>query len=334
MIIKTVESAAAKLSLKKDFKLFARYYFVEKNKETVNFLRNTLIDSYGGRVNNDIYVFDGDFNCYLTPIIKDIQSIGRAHRTIFFLDQYGYSEVSIKALNYIFNMLPKSEVILTFNVDSLIDYLSNTPECQKILNGIDLFYDLEKLHDEKKQKKWRENIQIALYSDFKKKINAKYMTNFFIKSSESSRSYWLLHLSMNPRARDEMQKLHWDFKNHFVSETKTGLKIFPAYDPMKDFNYTKQHSIVFSENDKKDNKIKLLSEIPENLTFKQTPVKSFFLSNINETPATQRMIYDAIQILYENNELDVRSKSGQKKRKGVSINDTDLVSISSQITLF
>lgn len=330
LMIDTIETAASVLSLQKKFKLHSRYYFVEKEPSSAAFLRDQIQEKYKSKLDNSIFVIQDTFQNRINEIISDIKKKGRAHRTIFFLDQYGYSEVSIKVLNKIFRELPKAEVILTFNVDSLIDYMSNTPACQSILDKLNLDFDLASLDEQKKQKRWRENIQFALYKDFKSKTKAGYMTNFFIKSSESTRSYWLLHLSMSPKAKDEMQKLHWQFKNHFVSETKTGLKVFPSYNPKYDIDFTRQSTMTFSSEDEVENKIKLLSEIPQNLSYTPIQAKEFFLKHINDTPATQEMIYNSISDLSRKKEIKLTTKNDNPKKNKDRINDDDLIFIPRQ----
>ena len=295
----------------------------EKEEPFLGFLRKLLIDEgYKNRIDKNIFLINGTFEENITKIIAAIQKRGRRWRSIFLLDQYGYSAVTIETLKNIFLKLPRAEVILTFAVDSMIDYMTNSPECEKMLNNLGLEYDLTSLEEEKQQKKWRSIIQFNLYRQLVESIGAKFFTNFFIKSSESSRSYWLLHLSMHSKARDEMQKLHWSFQNHFVSEGRIGLNML-AYDPYQDVDFTRQPSFSFTEDDKNCAVESLFSEIPTLIPNKGVNVGSFFESQCNYTAATFQMLADALKNLYQENEIVVLNEKGKRKRKGSKIKPND-----------
>ena len=329
IFLRSTEEASFQLSQDREFTLNAEYFFVEKEKPFLNFLRKLLIDEgYKNRIDKNIFLIKGTFEENITEIIAAIQKRGRKWRSIFLLDQYGYSDVTIATLKNIFLQLPQAEVILTFAVDSMIDYMTNSPECEKMLNNLGLEYNLSSLKEEKQQKKWRSAIQFKLYRQLVESVGAKFFTNFFIKSSESSRSYWLLHLSMHSKARDEMQKLHWSFQNHFVSEGRIGLDML-AYDPYQDVDFTKQPSFSFTEEDKERAVESLFSEIPKLITNNEVSVGSFFESQCNNTPATFQMLADALKNLYQENEIVVLNEKGKRKRKGSKIKLKDrLVSLS------
>ena len=82
-------------------------------------------------------------------IINDIKSKSKKNgRSIFILDQYGYKDAPIPVIRKIFLSLKKAEVILTFSIDSLIDYLTeNNP---KVLQNMGLTKEeCERIFDEK-----------------------------------------------------------------------------------------------------------------------------------------------------------------------------------------
>ena len=59
-----------------------------------------------------------------TKIIKFIKQKGTAHRSLFLLDQYGWSDVSFKTIRKIFSELANPEILLTFAVDALINFFN------------------------------------------------------------------------------------------------------------------------------------------------------------------------------------------------------------------
>lgn len=272
----------------------------------------------------------GIFEEKIDRILIEIKKRGRSWRSIFLLDQYGYSAVTIRTLQNIFQNLPFAEVILTFAVDSLIDYMANSTECKNMLQNLGLAYDLSNLENDKQQKNWRSVIQFRLYRELVDNAGARYYTNFFIKSSESTRSYWLLHLSMHSKAKDEMQALHWSLENHFVSEGKAGLNML-AYDPKRDVDFTRQPSFFFNESDKEKNQKALLGQLPALIPSNGISVGEFYNIHCNQTTATFKMICSALQELYLHEEIEVRLMSGKSKKKGSKIDAHDFIKPASQL---
>lgn len=128
-------------------------------------------------------------------VVAHIRRKGTAHRSLFFLDQYGWSDVALKTVREIFGTLNNPEVLLTFAVDALIDFLSEkTPETQALLN-IELDReDVRALTDLRNGDGWRYLIQNGLYRHIRGRTGARFYTPFFIHSVQAHRSYWLLHL--------------------------------------------------------------------------------------------------------------------------------------------
>jgi three-Cys-motif partner protein len=97
-------------------------------------------------------------------ILAHIQKKGTAHRSLFFLDQYGWSDVRLATIRTILGALKNPEILLTFAVDALIDFLSEkTAETQALLN-VDLAReDVRELLGLKDGEGWRYLIQNGLY---------------------------------------------------------------------------------------------------------------------------------------------------------------------------
>ncbi|WP_441001149.1 three-Cys-motif partner protein TcmP [Fodinibius sp. SL11] len=290
-----------------------------------SFIKNDFETPY--KIDNEIIIRRSKFGSELDDIISDIKKRkGRSRRTIFLLDQYGYKKVPVGTINYIFKELPNSEIILTFNVDSMIDYLSDQGVSEKTLDNVGLNYDLTQIRKIKAEKRrWKALIQFALFDDFRDKSSAKHISNLFIKSSNSSRAYWLLHFSMKEIAKNEMEKIHWEYRNHFYSETDKGLRVFSAYDPKKDLKHTGQEEFSFDYNDKIESEEQLIFQIPKYLSYDKITAHKFYLREMDDTPATKEMIYDAIMQLYRLKQIKITTNSGRKKRTDVSLNDDDLI---------
>lgn len=318
----------------KDFQLDAHYYFIDSQQSCTSFLSNQLNSNPGLRARNgkSIHVVNNEFEKTLDKLISQIKSRGKVWRAVFFLDQYGYSQVSIDSIQKIFRELPQAEIILTFYVDYLIDYLTNNEQSQIQLSNLGIDYNLSNLDEEKKQQKWRFTLQHLFYEQITKASSAKHWTNFFVKSSESSKSYWMLHLSTHEKAKDEMQKIHWDTSTHFIGENTHGINML-AYDPKKDSEFTGQATFEFSNTDKIKNHELLLEQIPESLSYSMIQVNNYYKKVCNGTTATQDMIINALKDLSLCNEIEIVKEDGKVLKKGSKINPKYSVRIPRQISI-
>ena len=123
------EVARARLQLagarQKPFLLDAEFVFVEQRRASHDHLRQVLLaDEHGADLGGAVHLLRGSFEEELDGIIARIASRDRAQRCIFVLDQYGYSEVPLGAVRRIMAELANPEIILTFGVDALVNYLS------------------------------------------------------------------------------------------------------------------------------------------------------------------------------------------------------------------
>jgi hypothetical protein len=293
---------------------------------------------YGQRIDKDIFLQCGVFQFHIDEVIAHIKKRrGKAGRCIFLLDQYGWSDVPIFLLQKIFRSLPGAEVILTFAVDAMIDYMNTDTRYIRTMESVG--FDIEITSDilsEKSQKSYRTLDQHKLYRELIKNIRIRHLfhTNFFIKSSESSRSYWLLHFSTHPKARDEMMKLHWKFHNHFVHEGKSGFHML-MYDPRNDGSIIGQTSFSFDALAKQLNEKSLMYDIPESILQDEwIKVEDLFIRECNQTSATLDDMLDVIKSLYEHGEVEVRTEGDREKRKHVPITKTDRIKIPSQLRFF
>jgi three-Cys-motif partner protein len=121
----------------KPFNLDVDYFFIENETEALEYLKSVIRDSpFRSLLREKIHFAHESFLTTVPHIIDFIKKRGRAGRTIFLLDQCGYGEVPLGTIKAILGTLRKAEVILTFAVDSLIDYLSTNEQTQEILKII------------------------------------------------------------------------------------------------------------------------------------------------------------------------------------------------------
>lgn len=294
-----------------------KYVFVEKYKSIYNFLYNEI--KQRGLLDDNVEIINGEFKRNLNDIISYIKRGGKSQRCLFVLDQYGYKDAPIDTVRQIFNNFSKAEVILTFSVDSLIDYLSVKSE--KTLINLGLSKDeAQKLIDTRADNDYsRHKIQPILYKFIVKRTGARFYTPFFITSNVNHKSYWLFHLSSHEKAREEMIKLHWDKQNTFAHYGSAGLNMFVGYDP-------KYQNQLFGFDDiaKKQSLISLCSELPKYICdIKEITFGGLNSKIANTTPATEDMLKESLNESIRCGEIKAVAKNGTQRQKGSSLKKDD-----------
>jgi three-Cys-motif partner protein len=297
------------------------FKFIEKNKNSFLYLKKTLNEF--GFMCDKTQCICGEFGSNLQKIIDEVRSKSKAQRVIFILDQYGYSDAPIRDVNKIFSELKNTEVILTFSVDSLIDYLSesNSP----ILKNLGLTkLQIEELLDAKQDSdSSRATIQPLLYKSIVEQSGAPYFTPFFIKSDVSNRSYWLFHFSSHPTARNEMMKLHWKHQNTFQHFGKPGINMLIGYD-----SEWKHHLFQFDDLAKNESILHLSEELPKLIhsTGRRISFSELYNSIANDTPATAEIIKEALAGPMDSGEISIIGKNEKSRRfKHSTIDNSDYV---------
>ena len=318
----------ANLRRRNGFQLNSNFYFVEQKQQTLEYLKKVVESSPSATGKHErIHYLHGSFSNHLDQIIANIKRKGTAHRTIFLLDQYGYTDVPFSSIRKIFSQLPNAEVILTFAVDWLTHFVNDSPSFTTTLRNLeledrqDLLVNLRVEHDSD----WRAQIQHILHQHFFERSGADCYTPFFIHSVESNRAYWLLHFSKHSTARDAMMELHWEMQNHFEHFGSAGFGML-GHDPRKSSDEN-QLRFSFDADAKTATAEALLVEIPEKLSHHDEliPYRNFFDLNVNNTPATKEMIASAVTQLAKDKELEVLSKTKKRRKPGVKLNDSDLI---------
>ncbi len=296
---------------------------------------NPVVDGKGG-------CLQGDFvSCY-PGILKEIQSEGRKHKVLFLLDQFGYSAVPIQTIQHIFKNLPDAEIILTFAVDWLIDYLSIKPSymerCQKRLNELGMHnVNVEDLFKMKQLGGHsRLLIQDLLSEELSRNCNAKYYTRYFIQTEEkgrqSHRSIWLVHMSQHQVARDEMVKVHWSTANHLschsgyqgIDDRGSQMLGYSTHMDSKLGQFNLEYD--FDENAEKGSIGVLLEQIPHLIWSKDVMTFSDLMSLIaNHTPVSSDIIRKVLQFLLSSKDIEIVSEKGVKRNKTTTVIWSDII---------
>ena len=213
-------------NIRKPYVIHAHVHLIEQNADTCAYLRKVIAETPDASASNTaVSIYQGDFNQKLPDILADIRSRQKKNgRSVFILDQYGWSQVNLEAVKRIFSELPFAEVFLTWMVDNLINFLSEkmvdklNPALQRA--GLGSALTAEQLLAIKNGDSgadgdltWRRAIQSIMAEQIRTVSGATYCTPFYIVPRSSRRGYWLLHLAQHLRANEEMKRIHWENNN-------------------------------------------------------------------------------------------------------------------------
>lgn len=320
----------------------AKFYFVEKLTSNFQYLQHLLQARLpAGRVGHDVHLFHSAFQDVVQPIITDIRQRAGGERAIFLLDQYAYDQVPGPLLNSIFSQIKGAEVILTFNVDSLVSFLSDTaPSRQKLADmGLAEYVDWQGIDRLKASSpaQWRSIIQRNLARGLVESSGAKHYTIFYITPmGNTAWTYWLVHLSNSFKARDVMMELHWQHANHFSHYLEPDLFTL-GYRTNDDAAATRQEGFDLGQAHHFDALASQhcrsgLSEklIPAVYDGSPRPFAQWLETIGSSTPATADMIRQALDPGIRSGDIIARSADGALRTKGTSVKATDVLSASPQ----
>ena len=332
VLLDAVEHAKKLINLKriKPVEFDIEYWFIDKDPRATAFLKQAFIDR--GVQANHLHIVTSTFEEQADRLIEAVQKkTPKAGRSIFVLDQYGYSQVPIPKLHAIFSKLNKAEVLLTFHFDALARYAtSNNLQAaldrlgaQNILEG----HSIEQLKREH-PKGWKAVLQNALYREITSKSGAKFHTPFYIRSSAGSGEFWLLHLSSHAKARDVMTGVHWSLQNQCVHYGQAGIIFKAGYVSAADSTYTKQVGFGFDEDAHALSIRALVNELPEIIEAKGSiEAHELFVGLCNDLVATEAIMVEALQELASGGVIQVSSADGKPRARSAKIDGKDLLSM-------
>ena len=311
----------------------AQYFFIDYIKEHTEFLRHELQQSrYKNLVDETVFVQTDTFARAAPAVIDAIHRRNRAQRSLFILDQYAYKDVPFNTVNYILEKLNGSEVILTFNVNAVMNYISNRDVNRKALANIHLeqYMDFQRLVSLKEAGHWKQAVQEQLAHAIYKASGARHITLFFI-TPKSGLTYWLVHLSKVYRARDVMMSLHWKYSNssfsHHLSEGLFSLGYTATETPgQQSFDLATEFD--FGEEAEQRCVRRLSQDIPRLIHSLSEPIPlSHLFDRIGSyTPAAEHQIRQALTESMKNGELRIRKPFGRCRQSAGSAKPEDLVS--------
>ena len=338
IMLEAVKAAEERLNKtrRKKLTIDARYYFVDKSRPVIDYLKHELNRIRGGtQFENSIQLLVGKFEDRYESIMSDILAKARAGRSIFLLDQFGYNQVPLNVCRRILDTLSRSEIILTFAIDWLIDYLSADTSFLKAVAPIEITEDqVNRFLKTKGLRGYRYLIQRLVMKRLQIGTGASYFTPFFIRSNEAGRDLWLIHLSKHPTARNVMTSSHWAIQNASVHQGKAGLNML-GFDPH--WEDTPPLDFEFDLNAEAQIAVALHNDIPYCVEALDShgPVTfdAFQRAIANDTAARIDQIKKALMTLHDQGDIEILTPSGQLKRTGAQLKNTDRLQIKRQLVL-
>ena len=321
------------------------YFFTEADRHAYLHLEKVLREAgYGDRLGNGIYLDQARFQDKADSIIDFVKRKSpRNGRSIFALDQYGYMQVPTHLIRRIFASLPSAEIILTFGVDSFLNFASNSSLTKDFLDGIgipDIFQGRTIEEIKSSERNWRLFIQSVLYRRLVENCGARHYTPFFIRNRSGHGDYWLIHLSQHHRARDVMTEVHWSNNNYFIHYGGAGLDMFQmiGYDSTHDAACRGQSSLGFEFDDiARRSSIETLSDhIPRRVYANDVGISfgELFATTCNSSPASAQIYRESLGKLLDEKTIEIVGVDGVRRRSAIQIKTTDQIMPPQQRLLF
>ncbi|WP_042300171.1 three-Cys-motif partner protein TcmP [Paraburkholderia kururiensis] len=345
LMLRAAHEARAKINVGRTItprEVDAEFFFVEKNKESAAYLHQHLAKrrAEGAIADSDyqrVQLRNSGFLDELPHIVARIKARRNGCRSIFLLDQYSYRAVPMRTIRWLMSELPGAEVILNFNVGSLMTFLSDSETNRKPVRAIDLepYIPWERLKNMRTEQDWRTSLQRHLAHGIKVETRARFMTLFFVRpQAANSWSYWLVHLSQRYKAHDVMKALHWEHSSEFGHELEPGLFML-GYNPRQDEDYSGQSSLLFDESGEQRCVDALTEQLGRQLADNPQPitVAQLFAGNISNTMADESRLQKVLRGLHSSGSIVVSNKNDRPRRPSKLYVPTDVIEHSRQIIL-
>lgn len=330
-------------NIRKSYVIDAHIHLIEQDHETVAHLRKVIADAPNASTGNTVVrIHEGSFHQKLPEVLTDIRLRQKKNgRSVFILDQYGWSQVNLEAVKRIFSELPFAEVFLTWMIDSLVNFLSERMVDKLnpalVRAGLGGALTAEQLLAIKRDQSngdgdltWRRAIQSTMTEQIRTISGATYCTPFYIVPRASRRGYWLLHLAQHLRANEEMKRIHWE-NNNLQHPGGPGFNMLGFVGSNGQLAFDNR----FDEHASQATLMALQHDIPRRISQMRTPILFGELVQLtaNETPARLQQLQQAVFTLAKDRELIVRTRAGSPRRTAHSLAKDDVIELPTQLWL-
>ena len=337
VILKAVEAAEFLINRgrEKPTRIVPICYFIEKDPDAFACLEATLKQQgYGDRIGKSIHLRQADFIECAPEIITAINQRHKrgGNRTIFFLDQCGWTEISAATIRMLAEQLyHHPEFIVNFSISWLTDFLSDRTQSsitESLYNlGLNGYVDVPAMMKLRLDLggHWEHAVESHIGDAFHRATNIAYFSPFYIEPQGNHRGYWLLHLAQSARARSAMTQIHWSKANRSKHYGYLGYEML-SYKPTLDQTQFITGMSFDDESKARCETVlagdfsRLISENHrEGITFKR-----FIDQTSNKIMATSPMVNDIIWQLCQSSEFEIVSPLGRAKRTN-NFSDGDII---------
>lgn len=220
VMLEESQSAAQRINegRSKPLRFDVKHHFVERDPAHWECLHRVLQERDHLQERERVALYPPQqFGDVLDEIISDIaRRQPRSGRSIFLLDQCGYTDADINMVRRIGERLPNAEVILTVSIDAMLNFATSQDIVSRLASRGFSKGTIEAVlrggsDGHHKALMQRELPKLALDDTV-----FDWFTPFFIRPAKSRRELWFVHFSRNAKARDVMLDCHWKSRNAFA----------------------------------------------------------------------------------------------------------------------
>jgi three-Cys-motif partner protein len=344
-ILKAVEAAEFLINRdrEKPTRIVPICYFIEKDSNAFACLEAILkVNGYGDRIGKTIHLRKANFVDCVPEIIADINRRHKrgGNRTIFFLDQCGWTDISAGTVQALAQQLHhRPEFIINFAISWLTDFLSDKTHgaIEKSLHDLGLagYVDIPAMMKLRMDLggHWEHAVEAHIGEGFHKATGIAYFSPFYIEPQGNHRGYWLLHLAQSARARSAMTEIHWSKANRSKHYGYLGYDMLSFKPSLEQTQFIAGMS--FDEESGKRCEAALAGDFARLLTDRHKggiKFRDFIDLTSNKIMATSPMVNDVIWQLCQSADFEVVCPSGRAKRTS-KFSDDDIILPRQQLML-
>ncbi len=326
-ILRAVEEAEFLINQEreKQMRIVPVCYFIERDPHAFECLEATLKgQGYGSRLGHTIHLRRADFTACAPEIIADINNRHKrgGNRTIFFLDQCGWTKISAGTIRSLARELHgRPEFIINFAISWLSDFLSEKTRgaIEKSLNelGLSGFVNIPAMMKLRMDLggNWQHAVESHIGEAFREATGIAYFSPFYIEPQGNHRGYWLLHLAQSSRARSAMTEIHWKKANRSKHYGYSGYEMLSFKPSLDQTQFIAGMS--FDDESHKRCEAALTHDFARLIADRHKSgikFKDFIDNTSNKIMATSPMVNDVIWKLCQTADFEVVCPSGRPKR--------------------
>lgn len=319
----------------KPLRFDVKHHLVEKDAAHAEYLRRVLQARGHLRDGERVALYREEFGDVVDKIISDIERRQpRSGRSIFLLDQFGYTDADIRFVDRIGKRLQNAEVILTVSVDALLNFSTR----DNIVGRLDAIGFPKGLVEEALRTSSDTHIkavmQRALPQLFAESTLFHWFTPFFIRPARSRWALWFAHFSREAKARDVMLDCHWEVRNSFAHY---GESLGPKMLGFEALQNRQVPLLTFDEGDRKEMNAALAAQLAPLLYAKskaQLPFMDVVKHFGNSTAATIGDFNEVVLAARNAGEIQIVGADGRPRSRTLGIvKPGDMIELPSQLIL-